>query len=168
MSSPSTASSASFLTDHTLCVVKPSAFAHRQAIASALTNASFTIVASRELTLNRAQAHRLYYEIASHSEFSSFIDHICSGPMAVFHVQKINSDNANEALKQLLGPENPSLALILSPSSLRALYGQDSPILNGLHCPHNLLAVHNELDCFFHTEPKRIILFGPPSSGKVS
>lgn len=68
-------------------------------------------------------------------------------------------DDAIEAFKNLVGPDDPIEARGKAPNSLRALFGEDT-VHNGVYCPFNRSSIErvSNSDFFFVTSKKLKIL----------
>ena len=62
------------------------------------------------------------------------LEHICSGPVIALAISKPGSPpRAVQDFREFCGPLEPSLAKLLRPRSLRALFGKDT-VRNAVHC----------------------------------
>lgn len=84
---------------------------------------------------------------------SSEIEIFSSGPMVVLVLAR---SNAVESWKQLMGPENCSVARESSPTSLRALFGAiDDDAMNAVYGSQTDADVNRELLFFFPNSKPR-------------
>ena len=80
------------------------------------------------------------------------IENLSSGPMIVLCLVK---ENAVEEWKQLMGPENCSVARKSAPSSLRALYGDsENDMKNAVYGTQKQDDVEHDLHFFFPNSKK--------------
>jgi nucleoside-diphosphate kinase len=63
-------------------------------------------------------------------EYSAIIDHVSSGPIIAMEIRQ---DNVVESLRGLVGPNDPEIAKILRPNTIRAMFGKDR-VKNAVHC----------------------------------
>lgn len=148
--------------ERTLCLVKPGAFAHREAIVATLQKNEFEVIERRETTLTRAQATRLYVQHYGLQFFDALIESMTSGPICILLLQRVN---AISELRHLVGPTDPAMARQVDASCLRAIYGRTN-VENGLHASKNAVEVEREEDALFQRKKRTMILFGPPASGQ--
>lgn len=53
------------------------------------------------------------------------VDELSSGPSLALEVRKKGTQNLVQAFRDLCGPADPSIARVLRPSTIRALFGED-------------------------------------------
>lgn len=145
-----------------MCLVKPSAFASREAVVATLQKHDFLVLERRETTLTRAQATRLYVQHFGLKFYEALIQSMTAGPVCILLLQR---SNAISELRHLVGPTDPVMAKQVDGSCLRALYGQTS-LENGIHASKNASEEEREEDALFLRKKRTLILFGPPASGK--
>jgi len=63
-------------------------------------------------------------------EYSKLAEELSNGPCFALEVR---SENAVQALRELIGPHDPELARVLRPTTLRAQFGVDK-VMNAIHC----------------------------------
>ena len=149
--------------ERTICIVKPSAYAHRAAVEAKLVAHEFTVVQKQERTLTRAQATRLYLHHYGMPFFEGLVAHMTSGPVCVMLLARTG---AVAELRHMVGPSDPIMARQVDASCLRAVYGGSTLLENGLHASKSLSEATREEDVLFLRFKRTMILFGPPASGK--
>jgi nucleoside-diphosphate kinase len=100
-----------------------------------ILNEGFVIEAmlSFHLSLNMAEnLFSVYRNI--YSAYVMSLEHICSGPVIALAISNPSSPTrVVQDFREFCGPLEPSLAKLLRPRSLRALFGKDS-VRNAVHC----------------------------------
>lgn len=158
--------------ERTVCIVKPHAFGQRAQVESSLIAHGFVVLEKRECTLTRARVTRLYVHHYGMPFFNALVDCMVAGPVCIMllrhkpHGGAVPCASAVAELRHVVGPSDPTMARAVNPDCLRALYGGSSRILNGLHASKNAAEAAREEDVLFGRVPQRLILFGPPASGK--
>ena len=150
--------------EKTILIVKPSAYAQREAIIAILQSHDFFILQRRDTTLTRAQAVRLYTQHYGMRFYDGLIASMIAGPLCVLILQR---RSAIAELRHLVGPTDPAMAKQVDVNCLRALYGK-SALENGVHASKNATEAAREEDALFQRLKRTIILFGAPASGKLS
>lgn len=131
-------------TERTLSILKPNAVAKNiiGSIYSRFESAGFTIVGTKMLHLTREQAAGFYAEHDGRPFFDGLIDFMTSGPVVV---QVLESDNAVQRYRDLMGATNPANALA---GTLRADYA-DSFTENAVHGSDSSTSAAREIAYFF-------------------
>jgi nucleoside diphosphate kinase len=96
------------------------------------------------------QAREFLRRKSNDSKVATEIGNLSSGPMIVLCLSR---ENAIESWRELMGPENCSVAKQSAPTSLRALYGKDD-IENAVYGTKNDDDVGHELRFFFPNSKK--------------
>jgi nucleoside-diphosphate kinase len=163
MSRPAEASDA----QHTVCIVKPGAFQHRAAIEAALIEHGFVVLEKKEQPLTKAQVIRLYVQHYGMPHFDELVASMLSGPVCVLILSRSarvsGGSNAVAELRHLVGPTDPVLAREVNPRCLRALYGGQTLLENGVHASKSAAEAAREEDVFCRLVRRNVILFGPPA-----
>lgn len=93
-------------------------------------------------------------------DYSAIVDHMISGPALAISLVPSNNNRGNSksdeyydfeggadivaSFREFVGPQNPQLAKVLRPDSLRALYGINA-LDNAVHCTD--LSEDGEMEC---------------------
>ncbi len=131
-------------TERTLSIVKPDATRRQLTgeIVARLEKAGLRVVAQKRIRLTREQAEGFY---AEHSE-RPFFDDLCafmtSGPVVV---QVLESDNAIELNREIMGVTNPANA---ADGTIRKDYGE-SIEANSVHGSDSPESAEREIAYFF-------------------
>ncbi len=135
------------LTDTTLCLVRPHAYARAAAIEEAIEAANFSVLAKMEVALTSAQATELYELKEGEASFDALVEHMASGPIVALALQK---KGGVAGFLELAGPEDCAAAIAEAPNSLRAVFGSGSgSIANGVHASGSAAEAARELRLFF-------------------
>ncbi len=156
----------------TICIVKPNAFAHRAAIEARLREHGFVVLEKQERTLTKAQVTRLY--VTGHyglPYFDALVASMTSGGAVCVlvlsrSISRSGGSSAVAELRHLVGPTDPVMARAVDAQCLRALYGGQTLLENGVHASKTAAEAAREEDVFCRTVRRTVILFGPPASGK--
>lgn len=131
-------------TERTLSIIKPNAVAKNAigAIYSRFESAGFTVVAAKMLHLTKEQAAGFYAEHEGKPFFDGLLAFMTSGPVMV---QVLESENAVQRHRDLMGATNPANALA---GTLRADYA-DSLTANAVHGSDSSASAQREIAYFF-------------------
>lgn len=131
-------------TERTLSIIKPNAVAKNVigAIYSRFESAGFTVVAAKMLHLTKEQAAGFYAEHEGKPFFDGLLAFMTSGPVMV---QVLESENAVQRHRDLMGATNPANALA---GTLRADYA-DSLTANAVHGSDSSASAQREIAYFF-------------------
>eukprot|EP00826_Nyctotherus_ovalis_P050187 TRINITY_DN612_c0_g2_i6.p1 TRINITY_DN612_c0_g2~~TRINITY_DN612_c0_g2_i6.p1 ORF type:complete len:148 (-),score=67.87 TRINITY_DN612_c0_g2_i6:152-574(-) len=91
----------------------------------------FEISALEMYKLNKTTAEEffdVYKEVLP--EYTPIVEHIITGPVVVMEVRQ---ENVVQALRNLVGPNDPEIARQLRPNTIRAKFGADR-VHNAVHC----------------------------------
>jgi len=117
----------------TLAVIKPHAVKSGQAgaILDGIIEDGFEISALQLFNMTRTNASE-FMEVYKGvlPEYSKLAEELSNGPCFALEVR---SENAVQALRELVGPHDPELARVLRPTTLRAQFGVDK-VMNAIHC----------------------------------
>lgn len=107
------------MTERTLAIIKPDAFAARQAgaILTMIEQAGFRILAMRMVRMSRAQAEGFYAVHRGKPFFDSLCRFMSEGPAIVLALE---AEGAIQKWRQLMGPTNPGQA---PQGTIRRLFG---------------------------------------------
>ncbi|WP_159566903.1 nucleoside-diphosphate kinase [Budvicia diplopodorum] len=130
--------------ERTLSILKPNAVAKNAigSIYSRFESAGFIIVGAKMLHLTREQAAGFYAEHDGKPFFNGLLDFMTSGPILV---QVLESDNAIQRYRDLMGATNPANALA---GTLRADYA-DGLTENAVHGSDSAASAAREIAYFF-------------------
>ena len=123
---------------------------------SAITDAGFTVKAACTIHLSMVMSEQFFEVYRSvFPNYVSMIEQVSSGPCLALLVDKTSPEIYDQvdtvtAFRALCGPNEPEIARVLRPDSLRAIYGVDF-VKNAVHCTD--LPEDGELEClhFFET-----------------
>ena len=154
----------SVLSPCTLCLVKPHVIRSGRIgdlLQTILNNSDYKIAQLLTIHLTIPMAEELFSAYRGIlQDYSAIIEHLTSGPVLAIAIQgnssssKMNSDFLEDdvvaSFREFVGPQNPQLAKVLRPQSLRALYGINA-LDNAVHCTD--LSEDGEMECryFFDT-----------------
>lgn len=99
-------------------------------IVNRLCNDGFSINNVAMLCLDAIQAKHFYLDREGDASLPFLIDHLASGPVVAL---ELVGRNAVQRLIEMTGPEDPAVAKIEAPNSLRAIFGIDKT-RNFVHC----------------------------------
>lgn len=111
--------------ERTLCLVKPEAVPHIQAIRAKFERAGFEITKQQGIQMSDVRAEEFLKNGSADinpARLNSMVRHISSAPVVAFVLTRVGAVNV---LKQMLGPDAPKAAKLLNPNLLRAQYGRD-------------------------------------------
>lgn len=130
--------------ERTFSIIKPNAVADNLigAIEQRIENAGFNIIAMKMLQLTPEQAGGFYAEHEGKPFFDSLVDFMTSGPLIV---QVLESENAVQRYRDLMGATNPDNALA---GTLRADYAR-SMRENAVHGSDSAASAAREIAYFF-------------------
>ncbi|BES94575.1 NME NM23 family member 5 [Nesidiocoris tenuis] len=139
--------------EHTLCMIKPSAYENASEIIQSILAEGFTILKRKALLLFPEQAAAFYTRHYGRTWFPKAVLRLSSGPVIVMVLAK---ENAVEDLKVLCGPERVKNARKEQPFSLRATYGKrGDPSMNAIHASDSVADAKREIFYFFkHANPE--------------
>lgn len=130
--------------ERTFAMIKPDAVAAGKTdeIVQAIKDRGFTIVAQRELTLDKDTAEKFYAAHAHKPFYKELVDFMTSGPVVVLALEK---ENAIADWRELMGTTNPGQA---AEGTLRKTYGTDITH-NAVHGSDSHESAEQELKLFF-------------------
>lgn len=130
--------------ERTFAIIKPDAVAagKAQEIIKAIEDRGFTIVAQRELTIDKETAEKFYGIHAGKPFFAELITFITSGPSVVLALEK---EDAISDWREFMGTTNPAQA---EQDTLRKMYGTDISH-NAVHGSDSSDSAAQELKLFF-------------------
>lgn len=130
--------------ERTFAMIKPDAVAagKTDAIIQAIKDRGFTVVAQRELTLDKDTAEKFYGVHADKPFYGQLVNFITSGPAVVLALEK---ENAVADWRELMGSTNPTQA---AEGTLRKTYGTDIGH-NAVHGSDSSDSAAQELKLFF-------------------
>lgn len=119
----------------TLCIIKPHAVKENLIgeILKIITENGFTITAMKMLQMTRSQSEA-FYEVYKGivDDYMSMVMQMHSGPCLALEVQG-SDDDVQGKFRALCGPSDVSIAKMLRPRTIRALFGTDKT-LYAVHC----------------------------------
>lgn len=107
--------------DHTLCIIKPDAYAFRDRVITLFLQAEFDLLLTRTVMFSPLSASWFYQEHAGRPYFQGNVDFMCSGPCLCLLLHK---HEAITKCRELLGATDPAKA---APGTIRQLYGTGLP-----------------------------------------
>lgn len=130
--------------ERTFAMIKPDAVAagKAQEIIQAIKDRGFTIVAQRELTLDKDTAEKFYGVHKGKPFYDELVNFITSGPVVALALEK---ENGIAAWRELMGATNPAEA---AEGTLRKTYGTDIGH-NAVHGSDSSDSAAQELKLFF-------------------
>lgn len=130
--------------ERTFAMIKPDAVASGKtdAILQTIKDRGFTVIAQRELTLDKDTAEKFYGIHANKPFYGDLITFITSGPAVVLALEK---ENAISDWRELMGATNPAEA---GQGTLRKIYGTDIGH-NAVHGSDSSDSATQELQLFF-------------------
>ena len=130
--------------ERTFAMIKPDAVAagKTDAIIQAIKDRGFTVVAQRELTLDKDTAEKFYGVHADKPFYGDLVNFITSGPAVVLALEK---EDAISDWREFMGATNPADA---AEGTLRKTYGTDIGH-NAVHGSDSSDSAAQELKLFF-------------------
>ena len=130
--------------ERTFAMIKPDAVAagKTDAIIQAIKDRGFTVVAQRELTLDKDTAEKFYGVHADKPFYGDLVSFITSGPVVVLALEK---ENAVSDWREFMGATNPADA---AEGTLRKTYGTDIGH-NAVHGSDSTDSANQELKLLF-------------------
>lgn len=137
----------------TLCLVKPHMLKNKKlsSLLDSISEEGFKITALSAVHMTVSMAEELFEDYRPIlKSYHLHLEYLASAP--VLAIMLTGSESIVYNFREFVGPQNPSLAKTIRPTSLRAIYGED-PIKNGIHCTD--LDDEGEMECnyFFKTIP---------------
>lgn len=130
--------------ERTFAIIKPDAVAagKAQEIIKAIEDRGFTIIAQRELTLDKAIAEKFYGAHQGKPFYGELVNFITSGPSIVLALEK---EHGIADWREFMGATNPTEA---AEGTLRKTYGTDIGH-NAVHGSDSAETAAQELKLFF-------------------
>lgn len=130
--------------ERTFAIIKPDAVAagKAQEIIKAIEDRGFTVVAQRELTIDKETAEKFYGVHADKPFYGELVNFITSGPSVVLALEK---EDAISDWREFMGATNPTEA---AEGTLRKTYGTDIGH-NAVHGSDSSDSAAQELKLFF-------------------
>ena len=137
--------------EQTFCMIKPDATERglTQEINSRIEKSGLKIVKSKELTMSRSQAEKIYAVHKGKDFYDGLVDFITSGPLTVMMLE---GDNAILRLRQLMGETDPRKA---APGTIRGdlrednIFTEKGTMKNLIHGSDSPESAKNEISIFF-------------------
>lgn len=107
-------------TERTFAMIKPHAFGNADKIFKLVIENGFNVTTSTTLNFNSDIVKEFYVEHVGKHFYENLCATMCEGPLICFVLE---GDNVIKKWREFIGPTNVKKALIESPSSLRALFG---------------------------------------------
>ncbi|XP_060522393.1 nucleoside diphosphate kinase 7 [Cylas formicarius] len=146
--------------EHTVAVVKPNLVAKLGEIVAEIEKRGFQICNARMCRLTRKEVLDLYEPMKGDGTLAPVLEHLVSDPIVAL---ELVGESAVDKWLEALGPADPSEARKLAPGSLRAVYGGDGEITNGLDGSRDAANAIREAAFFFPKDKPR-----PGSGADVS
>ncbi|KAI5122820.1 hypothetical protein M0805_000162 [Coniferiporia weirii] len=128
----------------TVGIIKNHALKHRMTIERRIEEASFEIVKERQMEFDENSDREFLHEL-----FGSDTPSLFEGPVWVYILER---RRAVEVWNALMGEEDPVLARVNSPNSLRAVYGADLAQNAVMGSPSADVA-EEQISCLFQSSP---------------
>jgi nucleoside-diphosphate kinase len=128
--------------EHTLCIIKPDAYEHKEAIIEAVVSKGFSIVNQADEHIPSHEWRKFYSEHEGKPFFDGLIKHMSSGLCCLLVLKK---RSAVADLRQMIGATDPAKA---RKGSLRSKYGTVSP-KNAVHGSDSPESAKQEIAMFF-------------------
>lgn len=112
---------------------------------------AFSITNCRMIRLTAEQALAFYAERKGDAKLPFLMEHLTSGPVLAL---ELVAANALQLLIDLCGPEDPTVAKVERPDSLRAQFGLDV-INNYVHCADSAETARKQQQFFFPKSPSK-------------
>lgn len=130
--------------EQTLAIIKPDAVKTHKIgkIIDRIEQEGFTIIDLRKIQLDREQAEKFYQEHKGKPFFHQLVDFMCSGPVVVLILEKIN---AIQMWRKTMGETDPAKA---AENTLRKLFGTNVG-QNAVHGSDSKDAATREIAFFF-------------------
>jgi nucleoside-diphosphate kinase len=137
----------------TLCLVKPHVLRNKQLgqLLDSIIDEGFKVTAISSMHMTISMAEELFEDYRPIlKSYHLHLESLVSAPVVA--IMLTGSDSIVYNFREFVGPQNPSLAKTLRPTSIRAIYGED-PVKNAVHCTD--LDDEGEMECtyFFKTLP---------------
>lgn len=138
----------------TYAMIKPDAWAHRDAVMQAIAESGLTVVRFADMRLTEAIASTFYAEHVGRPFYPGLVAHMTSGPIRAMHLR---GPDAVPAWRKLIGPTDSNKARAEAPQSLRARYGTDGT-RNGFHGADAPASATREIGIIFPGGPAPVEL----------
>lgn len=135
----------SFVSERTLCIIKPDAAKRAREITNFLRKHGFTVIRMKKMQMSQVAAQEFYAEHTGREFFDPLTAFISSGPLFALVLERYG---AISAYRQLLGPTNSNKAREIQPGSIRALFGTDGR-RNACHGSDSPESADREINFFF-------------------
>jgi nucleoside-diphosphate kinase len=127
----------------TLALVKPDAYPHLGKIISEIYSMNFIISGMRMVKMTKADAEEFFAAEKGQPYFPDLIAHMTSD---VVTAMEVVGDSAIHAWQARIGATEETAG---NPNTLRAMYGADKYVKNGIHGSKSIMDARNEIEFFF-------------------
>merc|ERR1719353_1047796 len=127
----------------TLALVKPDAYPHLGKIISEIYKMDFIISQMRMVKMTRADVEEFFAAEKGQPYFPDLIAHMTSD---VVTAMEVVGDSAIQAWQARIGATEETAG---NPNTLRAVYGADKYVKNGIHGSKSIMDARQEIEFFF-------------------
>merc|ERR1719305_71092 len=124
----------------TLALVKPDAYQHLGKIISEIYSMNFIISGMRMVKMTKADAEEFFAAEKGQPYFPDLIAHMTSD---VVTAMEVVGDSAIHAWQARIGASEETAG---NPNTLRAMYGADKYVKNGIHGSKSIMDARNEIE----------------------
>ncbi|XP_060051833.1 thioredoxin domain-containing protein 3 isoform X2 [Erinaceus europaeus] len=136
-----------FPPQNTLAMIKPHVTPkEREEILKLIKENGFEMIQAKYMIMNEESAEKIYSKIKGRDFYKSLLDMLAEGPSLVMMLRKWN---AILDWRRLMGPVDPIEAKLLSPDSIRAVYGR-SILKNIVHGSSSLMEAQDTISKIFN------------------
>merc|ERR1719398_200370 len=127
----------------TLALVKPDAYPHLGKIISEVYKMNFIIAQMRMVKMTKADAEEFFAAEKDQPYFADLVAHVTSDVVMALEVV---GDSAIHAWQARIGATEETAG---NPNTLRAVFGADKFVKNGIHGSKSIMDARNEIEFFF-------------------
>merc|ERR1719240_2194685 len=127
----------------TLALVKPDAYPHLGKIVAEIYKMNFIISQMRMVKMTKADAEEFFAAEKDKPYFAELVAHMTSD---VVTAMEVVGDSAIQAWQARIGATEETAG---NPNTLRAVFGADKFVKNGIHGSNSIMAARNEIEFFF-------------------
>merc|ERR1719353_2703217 len=127
----------------TLALVKPDAYPHLGKIIKEIYKMNFIISQMRMVKMTKADAEEFFAAEKDQPYFAALVAHMTSDVVTALEVV---GDSAIHAWQARIGATDETAG---NPNTLRAIFGADKNVKNGIHGSKSIMDARNEIEFFF-------------------
>merc|ERR1719235_61328 len=127
----------------TLALVKPDAYPHLGKIIAEVYKMNFIISQMRMVKMTKADAEEFFAAEKDQPYFADLVAHMTSD---VVTAMEVVGDSAIHAWQARIGATDETAG---NPNTLRAIFGADKNVKNGIHGSKSIMDARNEIEFFF-------------------